>query len=369
MIYIEMDKEAVQCHLVYVSKKGANKGQPLKFNLYKKFWYYYKLSFDASKTVEDREFSKSVSKVYEYLFKNIERIAIAKLDEIELIQEEYDTLITHVFTNEAKHKVEGILNELQKFFENEYERFGNGYLINFDGEIIRWNAYAYVKKLKVNVCPYCNAQFTLTIEPGESPRESGKVRAELDHFISKSSYPIFGMSIYNLVPSCKVCNQSLKHEKETSLMTHFNPFDVNIQGQFKVSRQFKQRKSNISYVDSILGEENEIEITILPSKLGYPYIRDLEQREFNRKVNNNVKMFRLKAVYNQHKEFIQENILKARIYNEIYLNQLEFDFPLIIRNENDLKTLLIKPSIEFTNSILSKALSDILNEEIFINKK
>lgn len=85
-----------------------------------------------------------------------------------------------------------------------------------------WNPYLLQYSRKVRTCPYCNRQY---ITPFYS--ENGKVRADLDHFLPKSKYPYFSMSIYNLVPCCKFCNSSLKGTREFSSMTE-KPFEISV---------------------------------------------------------------------------------------------------------------------------------------------
>lgn len=55
---------------------------------------------------------------------------------------------------------------------------------------------------------------------GKKPKKSETIAAklrnhfDLDHFLPKSQCPIVGLSLYNLVPSCAVCNEKLKGADE-----------------------------------------------------------------------------------------------------------------------------------------------------------
>lgn len=69
----------------------------------------------------------------------------------------------------------------------------------------KWSAYKFVCMAGVRVCPYCKRQY---ITPDIS--KSGRMRGDIDHFLAKSEYPHFSMSIYNWVLSCPLCNRSLK---------------------------------------------------------------------------------------------------------------------------------------------------------------
>lgn len=57
--------------------------------------------------------------------------------------------------------------------------------------------------LDVKVCPYCNR---CLIEPINDGVVKKTVVGELDHFYCKSKYPYLAVSLYNLVPSCGICN-------------------------------------------------------------------------------------------------------------------------------------------------------------------
>ena len=86
------------------------------------------------------------------------------------------------------------------------------------------------EKLNIKSCPYCNQHFTLNITkriitPATADEESDRVRYDtlakfqFDHFYDKSGYPFLSMSLYNLIPSCAVCNH-LKGTKTFSLIFH-----------------------------------------------------------------------------------------------------------------------------------------------------
>ena len=73
---------------------------------------------------------------------------------------------------------------------------------------IKWSAYKFAYMLGMRVCPYCKRQY---ITPYIC--QDGRMRGDIDHFLAKSEYPHFSMSIYNWVLSCLLCNRSLKGSK------------------------------------------------------------------------------------------------------------------------------------------------------------
>ncbi|MEM5682767.1 hypothetical protein AAHB64_01575 [Bacillus toyonensis] len=88
--------------------------------------------------------------------------------------------------------------------------------------------------LGIKSCPYCNRQY---ITPMYS--ENGKVRADLDHFYNKAKYPYFSISIFNLVPSCKFCNSSLKGTEDFEYNTNLSPYEDGFGDRLKFSFEVK----------------------------------------------------------------------------------------------------------------------------------
>ena len=70
-----------------------------------------------------------------------------------------------------------------------------------------YNAYTFLSNLDVHICPYCEDEYIDTIQ--RAPQKDIRT-AEVDHFYTKSEYPLLAMSFYNLIPSGKGCNQIKK---------------------------------------------------------------------------------------------------------------------------------------------------------------
>ena len=58
----------------------------------------------------------------------------------------------------------------------------------------------------------------------------------LDHFIDKAEYPIFALSIYNLIPSCSPCNSKFKHSKDL--------YSGDIANSYELSPSYKDFRFN-----------------------------------------------------------------------------------------------------------------------------
>lgn len=90
---------------------------------------------------------------------------------------------------------------------------------NFINKKNSYDAYDLCYESKTRTCPYCNHAYAFTIL-----NDDGRgFRPTLDHFYPKDQYPHLALSLYNLVPSCSICNSSLKGEINFAKDLHLNP--------------------------------------------------------------------------------------------------------------------------------------------------
>lgn len=82
-------------------------------------------------------------------------------------------------------------------------------------------AYKLAKKIGTRTCVYCNRIYSFTIE-----MEDGKTvaRPDFDHWLPKDKHPLLSMSFFNLIPSCPICNRSIKHRKDFEYGKHVHPY-------------------------------------------------------------------------------------------------------------------------------------------------
>ena len=157
------------------------------------------------------------------------------------------------------------------------------------------------KMLNVKCCPYCNMHYTLYAE-----NKSGKERYakfQFDHFIDKDGYPMFSMSLYNLIPSCGICNNSKKN-RVLSLAYHPYHSDIHRNFYFKVKDEL-----GLLYGNS---KTDTFDIELVPNG---------NKKEFN----DYEQAFHLEALYSRHKDVVKE------VYDKAYLaayygNELNFRF-------------------------------------------
>jgi hypothetical protein len=84
-------------------------------------------------------------------------------------------------------------------------KYTNGY----DGTIANF-FIDRASQLHISTCFYCELSYinTYTVKTKNVTRR----QFDLDHFIPRSKCPILGLSLFNFVPSCQVCNSRLKSD-------------------------------------------------------------------------------------------------------------------------------------------------------------
>lgn len=92
--------------------------------------------------------------------------------------------------------------ELEKIFN-----YTSGYDAKIAEFFIKW-----AEKLEIRSCYYCEMSYvnTYTILDNTGTTVVKKRLFDLDHFLPKGKCPCVGLSLYNFVPSCQVCNSRIK---------------------------------------------------------------------------------------------------------------------------------------------------------------
>lgn len=142
------------------------------------------------------------------------------------------------------------------------------------------NALDLVEKIitKPYTCPLCNS-LKLVVRKSKDENENDYRECELDHFFSKSKFPIFALSLYNLIPSCHSCNHEKRvkelkcspyDNKDISILTTFSctPKDLS-KNQFKLSVNFRDEMISNNIALKLEGkyEAYETELNDLVKKI------------------------------------------------------------------------------------------------------
>ncbi|MCS0788229.1 hypothetical protein NX021_08600 [Cytobacillus firmus] len=292
--------------------------------------------------------------VYQFILNRFKDIVLGDIETLSKLKIIYSYLLNSIPSVKVREKLVEDLGIFQKEYKYFYKSVG-------------WNAYLYQKILGINICPYCATQFIFVYES-----DNGKTRGTLDHFIDKAKYPIFSISIYNLIPSCKICNSDFKGSIEANFNTNYTPFEENIIEYITFKREVihrqeeeispntvieikKEHKDEIDYVSMYLGMNEDFNI-----KIDY----STAPKEIAMKIKGNLELFHIEEIYNAyHKDYIQNAIKKAYLYNHTYRTQLLNSFNNFFQSEDELK-IAIMPAVEDDRkNVLGKLTRDIVYQE------
>lgn len=211
---------------------------------------------------------------------NINTIITAEPSQLILIEE----IIGIMFT--AKGYTENDFKEECKklFIESGYESF---FYENLNYRLAEW--------LDIHTCTYCNRQYTMVIRKPNG--EKGMV-PQFDHWFAKNTHPLLALSFYNLIPSCGICNSSIKSTATMSLNNHLHPYvDSDISNSFR-----------FSYIPTS-PSEYEVLCNNLTSS--------------NSKSQNTIDILETKLLYKEHSKKELQDLIDLRYkYSDNYLDTL-----------------------------------------------
>jgi len=218
----------------------------------------------------------------------------------------------------------------------------------------QWGAYYLAKKLQVNVCPYCNRNFTHTHRPTKNSKVKGSTRPEFDHFYSQYEFPFFALSFFNLVPSCHVCNANFKSSQ--NFIDHLNPYENGFGDDITFTAKIKKRDDK-KYIENWFSNTELLNIEFKEGE-------NIDQTLIE-KAKKNITTLQLQDLYNYHKDSVMEVIVKAEFYNSSKIDSLVTDFPRIFPTRDHV-IRLITGNYTSLNDLdkrpLSKLIRDISRE-------
>jgi hypothetical protein len=207
----------------------------------------------------------------------------------------------------------------------------------------RYCAYTLADNLNIRTCLYCNRQYTLTVI-----NKDQITRPEFDHYFDQGTYPLLALSIYNLIPSCHICNSTLKHTRPFDLDNYVHPY-VNKD----VLKQY--RYTYLPHdVTSILGGSSKLQVKIVS-----------EGQPDSVKINNTKEVFKLEDVFNGHTEALTDLFDIRYKLSERYLEELMKTYKHLGINREEIYKLAFGVHYsedDFVRRPFSKIKKDILKE-------
>lgn len=202
-------------------------------------------------------------------------------------------------------------------------------------------AYDVTEMKGAKACTYCNRGYIFTISTGNRIKDK-IARPELDHWYPKSKYPLLSMNYFNLIPSCSVCNSSVKGSKDFDVKSHVHPY--------------LQRSNNPNF---------EFKYNPMAPKGEQVTIDDSNASE---KERNSIQAFKLKEVYNCHADLEAKELYDLAVrhgveYIRYLLELLKDDFAE--KTEQDIYRMVFGAELDpqyFGNRPMSKFKYDLLKQ-------
>lgn len=208
-----------------------------------------------------------------------------------------------------------------------------------------------ISELDVNVCPYCNMQYTTILKRkhiSASKKDNIIYKLTLDHYYPKSKYPFLALSIWNLIPCCHNCNLA-KSNHDTYKFPILYPYE----DEFGYDIVFSAKPNkNSDFVKFICGLESDFNIIIENLKGQLP---DSVHRQLD--------MFDLEELYASHKHYVQNILKKTYIYSDDYIRNLCNQFPDILGTKDKTMQIIYMTDMDkdsWSNHILGKLTRDII---------
>lgn len=210
----------------------------------------------------------------------------------ELRYREY--LKTRRLRNRTIHQ-ENIINEFKPGINVLDNIFNYEALLSKNKE----RSYNLALLLNRNTCTYCNRLYTNTVI--KQGKKSGKVyhvtRPHFDHWFAKSIYPALSLSIHNLIPSCYVCNSTIKGDNEFEYHTHYHPYSPKLD---------EHESFKFSYV---LNPTEGYKVTIKEGS--------------SSQMNKFLEIMKVRDIYNAHAQFELKDLIDLNSkYNKGFLKTL-----------------------------------------------
>jgi len=201
----------------------------------------------------------------------------------------------------------------------------------------RYDAYQLAEALDIRTCPYCNRNYTSTVITKKGEKIT---RPQFDHYFDKADNPLLALSFYNLIPSCSVCNSSVKGAAKFDLSSHLHPYLDDSVDKIRFTYKYSnQTKSGLEVI--------------------------VKTKELS-KEKKTVKEFAVEEIYNSHTGELLELLRTRQYFSEKYLEILKTNLLRgVIVSQEDLYRIAFGVELNpenFINRPFSKFKKDILTE-------
>lgn len=218
-----------------------------------------------------------------------------------------------------------------------------------------------LKILDMDVCPYCNRTFTITVEKGKMNGKGKGIRPEFDHYFPRKYYPYLAVNLYNLIPACGICNK-FKSYHDTYKEPILYPYDEGLGDEYIFTSYPKS--GSMLYLRKFMSQEDFM-LRIEPN-LKQIYKNDIlsvrERKELEERIARSIKILHLEEIYLAHANFTADILRNRYIFSEEYIKILQKKFPDVNFSIQDVKKVLYCCDIQIENwgkHILTKLIHDM----------
>jgi hypothetical protein len=160
-------------------------------------------------------------------------------------------------------------------------------------------SYALSRAIGLELCPYCNRMYTHVVERSIG----GKLtRPQFDHYFSQKDFPVLSVSLYNLVPSCSICNL-LKSDDHFLPTTHAHPY---------IDEMGENIRFNV--LDTLSGS-GQFSVAIVED---YPWLKSLADKH-----RQSCDSLGICDIYASHRDEIGEVLRKLKLLSRGNIAQLK----------------------------------------------
>lgn len=205
-------------------------------------------------------------------------------------------------------------------FEQLYEKFRNTMNSSINKETIRVKIAQNDGKL--TVCPFCNRDYI-------NSRGKSRAGAQIDHFYPRADYPVFSLSLYNLVPVCGNCNRI----KSNQSVTFVSPWDETVDWDDVVKFSYKMKAID-TYQIVIKAKGNAA---------------------------NNIEKMHIREAYDIHSVEVEELLEKQRFYSDTQNKEIRKVMEKLLISDRDIKRAVFGPEIT-VDKVGTKSLGKMMRD-------
>ena len=209
-----------------------------------------------------------------------------------------------------------------------------------------------IRRLNVNVCPYCGRMFTTT-----AAAKGHCIRAnQVDHYYPKALFPFLGLSIWNWIPSCGPCNNR-KSDNVDHLFLY--PYEEAMGDDY---RFYTHVKKGIGYIVGEKSGKVDFDISLEPTAACKS---DNTKKTMRKHADYQIEKLGLNELYTTHTDYVNQVFTQRYVFSDAYLDSLISSFPDLFTSRADVRALLYMKRIEEENTgdaPLAKLTRDIDHE-------